>query len=115
MGLSPVTRDAAPAGKQYPFVLFAAPPSGSEDYPGAVSDTQDTRVLLLSAGLWRESTFSLLPPQTKNCTTDSSGSCSSGHLQVAAGCVWCVDSTGPQAHEALCVAVQQQACGGTCQ
>jgi hypothetical protein len=38
MGLEPVTRDAAPAGKQYPYVLFAAPPSGSEDYPGAVSD-----------------------------------------------------------------------------
>lgn len=37
MGLNPVTRDAAPAGKQYPYVLFAAPPSGSEDYPGAVS------------------------------------------------------------------------------
>jgi hypothetical protein len=37
MGLQPVTRDAAPAGKQYPYVLFAAPPSGSEDYPGAVS------------------------------------------------------------------------------
>jgi hypothetical protein len=38
MGLEPVTRDAAPAGKQYPYVLFAAPPSGSEDYPGAVSN-----------------------------------------------------------------------------
>lgn len=37
MGLTPVTRDAAPAGKKYPYVLFAAPPSGSEDYPGAVS------------------------------------------------------------------------------
>jgi hypothetical protein len=40
MGLSPVTRDAAPAGKQYPYVLFAAPPSGSEDYPGAVSGAE---------------------------------------------------------------------------
>jgi hypothetical protein len=39
MGLQPVTRDAAPAGKQYPYVLFAAPPSGSEDYPAAVSST----------------------------------------------------------------------------
>jgi hypothetical protein len=37
MGLEPVIRDAAPAGKQYPYVLFAAPPSGSEDYPAAVS------------------------------------------------------------------------------
>lgn len=37
MGLQPITRDAAPAGKQYPYVLFAAPPSGSEDYPAAVA------------------------------------------------------------------------------
>eukprot|EP00882_Tetradesmus_deserticola_P005686 GHRQ01005987.1.p1 GENE.GHRQ01005987.1~~GHRQ01005987.1.p1 ORF type:complete len:367 (+),score=182.69 GHRQ01005987.1:259-1359(+) len=36
MGLQPVTREAAPAGKQYPYVLFAAPPSGSDDYPAAV-------------------------------------------------------------------------------
>jgi nucleoside-diphosphate-sugar epimerase len=37
MGLSPVTREAAPAGRRFPYVLFAAPPSGSEDYPGAVA------------------------------------------------------------------------------
>jgi hypothetical protein len=42
MGLQPVTRDAAPAGKQYPYVLFAAPPSGSEDYPAAVSSSAQT-------------------------------------------------------------------------
>jgi hypothetical protein len=36
MGLVPVTADAAPAGKKFPYVLFAAPPSGSADYPAAV-------------------------------------------------------------------------------
>ncbi|KAF8059377.1 hypothetical protein HT031_005182 [Scenedesmus sp. PABB004] len=37
MGLSPVTRDGVPPGKTFPYVLFSAPPSGSEDYPAAVA------------------------------------------------------------------------------
>jgi hypothetical protein len=35
MGLSPRVKAAA-AGEKYPYVLFAAPPSGSEDYAGEV-------------------------------------------------------------------------------
>lgn len=36
MGLTPRTRDQAADGKKFPYVLFAAPPSGSEDYPAEV-------------------------------------------------------------------------------
>lgn len=49
MGLSPITREAAPAGKKFPYVLFAAPPSGSEDYPGAVSSTLQLSNLSIAA------------------------------------------------------------------
>lgn len=54
MGLTPVTRDAAPAGKQYPYVLFAAPPSGSEDYPAAVSQPAPDKPRFSSWGTSRE-------------------------------------------------------------
>ena len=36
MGIQPRTKDQA-GTTQYPFVLFAAPPSGSEDYAAEVS------------------------------------------------------------------------------
>ena len=36
LGLQPRTKSAAD-GKKFPYVLFAAPPSGSEDYVGEVS------------------------------------------------------------------------------
>lgn len=36
LGITPRTKDAAPAGGRFPYVLFAAPPSGSEDYVGEI-------------------------------------------------------------------------------
>lgn len=36
LGITPRTKDAAPGGGAFPFVLFAAPPSGSEDYLGEI-------------------------------------------------------------------------------
>eukprot|EP00879_Flechtneria_rotunda_P005880 GHRR01006186.1.p1 GENE.GHRR01006186.1~~GHRR01006186.1.p1 ORF type:complete len:376 (+),score=78.33 GHRR01006186.1:170-1297(+) len=36
MGLTPITRDAQPQDTKFPYVLFAAPPSGCENYPAAV-------------------------------------------------------------------------------
>ena len=37
MGLEPRAKADAPTGQRFPFVLFAAPPSGSADYPGDVA------------------------------------------------------------------------------
>lgn len=39
MGISPVIKTEAPAQK-YPYVVFSAPPSGSQDYLGEVSHLQ---------------------------------------------------------------------------
>lgn len=55
LGLTPVTRDAAPAGtRRYPYVLFAAPPSGSADYPAAVSVTHTSQG---REGLWQRASW----------------------------------------------------------
>ncbi len=32
MGLQPLVKSSLTAGDRYPFVLFSAPPSGSQDY-----------------------------------------------------------------------------------
>ncbi|KAI8465729.1 MAG: hypothetical protein J3K34DRAFT_525149 [Monoraphidium minutum] len=37
MGLTPRTRAEAADGRKFPYVLFAAPPSGSDDYPAEVA------------------------------------------------------------------------------
>ena len=40
--LTLTTRDALPPGTKFPNMVFCAPPSGSEDYPGEVKDTVNT-------------------------------------------------------------------------
>jgi len=39
VGISPVTKDTQ-SGDKYPFVIFCAPPSGSEDYAAEVRYTK---------------------------------------------------------------------------
>ena len=36
LGIAARTKDAAPAGGAFPYVAFAAPPSGSDDYLGEI-------------------------------------------------------------------------------
>lgn len=58
LGITPRTKDAAPAGGRFPFVLFAAPPSGSEDYVGEIKaalelwDGSGAFVFTSSAGVY---------------------------------------------------------------
>jgi hypothetical protein len=47
MGLTPRVKAEAIAGEKYPNVLFAAPPSGSEDYPAEVRCGLDCQLQLL--------------------------------------------------------------------
>lgn len=58
LGISPRTKDAAPSGGAFPFVVFAAPPSGSEDYMGEIKaalalwDGTGSFVFTSSAGVY---------------------------------------------------------------
>jgi hypothetical protein len=41
LGITPRTREDAAAGGRFPFVVFAAPPSGSADYVGEIRAALD--------------------------------------------------------------------------
>lgn len=58
LGITPRTKDAAPSGGAFPYMLFAAPPSGSDDYLGelkaalALWDGTGAFVFTSSAGVY---------------------------------------------------------------
>jgi hypothetical protein len=53
LGLTPRTREEAQSSQQrFPYVLFAAPPSGSEDYPAEVGGTNCQAATERTAVCW---------------------------------------------------------------
>jgi hypothetical protein len=50
-GLTPATKDTLEAGRKFPYVIFSAPPSGSQDYAAEVGmQTQGCLVCASNTG-----------------------------------------------------------------
>lgn len=79
LGITPRTKDTAPAGGRFPYVLFAAPPSGSEDYVGEIRaaldlwDGSGAFVFTSSAGVYTVEDGSGACCQTCCCTDNVVG------------------------------------------
>lgn len=64
MGITPYTRDTLPAGRQYSYVAFTAPPSGSVDY---VADIK------AALALWDGTGSFVFSSSMSVCSTDDGG------------------------------------------
>ncbi|GLC39271.1 hypothetical protein PLESTB_001649100 [Pleodorina starrii] len=92
MGLTPATRDTLPAGRKWSFVVFAAPPSGSQDY---VADVK------AALSLWDGSGSFLFTSSMSVCAVDDGGQ------------VTDTDSANPGEGEGGCPLVAQGAAPST--